>query len=98
MGDLQKHNVQVFGICCDNADSLHAWAASLGTLSFPVLADFWPHGKVCEAYGVLNENGVPDRVTMLLDTEGKISYLDNQHINQVPPVDPMMDICRSLGI
>ena len=95
--DLIKKGVQIFAICCDNADSINAWAVAMGCLSFPVLADFWPHGKVCEAYGVLNENGVPDRVMVLLDKEGRVCYLDNGHVNEVPPVDPMLEVCRKLG-
>ena len=86
--------MQVFGISCDNVDSLHPWAAALGTLSFPLLGDFWPHGEVCEAYGVLNEWGVPDRVVVLVNGEGRICYLDNSHIDEVPPVDPMVAACR----
>ena len=89
--DLADKDVQVLGISCDNADSLHAWAAALGCLSFPVLADFWPHGEVCEDYGVLNENGVPDRVMVLVDPDGKIAYLDNVHVDEVPPLEPVLD-------
>src|SRR3954466_2252914 len=91
---LQDENGQVLGISCDNADSLHAWAAALGCLSFPLLADFWPHGEVCSAYGVLNEHGVPDRVMVLVDAEGKIAYLDNMHVDEVPPVPPLLEACE----
>ncbi len=94
---LKEKNAQVFGICCDNIDSVHAWSGALGCLSFPVLADFWPHGQVCQAYGVLNEWGVPDRVMMLLDEQGCIAYLDNNHINEIPPTDPMLEVCKRLG-
>ena len=97
MKDLADRDVQVFGISCDNADSLHAWAAALGCLSFPVLADFWPHGEVCAAYGVLNEHGVPDRVMVLVDPDGKIAYLDVTHINEVPPIPPLLEACQRLG-
>src|SRR5688500_7866709 len=92
--DLADNKVQVLGISCDNADSLHAWAAALGCLSFPVLADFWPHGEVCSAYGVLSENGVPDRVMVLVDPDGTVAYLDNVHIDEVPPVPPIVEACR----
>lgn len=88
--------MQVLGISCDNADSLHAWAAALGCLSFPVLADFWPHGKVCDAYGVLNENGVPDRVTILVGRDGTITYVDVAHIDEVPPVDPVFEVLQAV--
>jgi alkyl hydroperoxide reductase subunit AhpC len=93
----KEAGVQVLGISCDNADSLHAWAAALGCLSFPVLADFWPHGKVCADYGVLNENGVPDRVMVLVGPDGNVAYLDNSHINEVPPIAPIREACRRFG-
>jgi peroxiredoxin len=86
--------VQVFGISCDNVDSLHPYAVGLGTLSFPLLADFWPHGQVSARYGVLNQWGVADRVLVLVNTEGRICYLDTSHVMEVPPVEPMLQACR----
>jgi peroxiredoxin len=86
--------VQVFGISCDNADSLHPYAGALGTLSFPLLGDFWPHGLVSAEYGVLNEWGVPDRVVVLVNGDGRICYLDASHVDEVPPVEPMLNACR----
>ena len=94
MSDLREQDVQVLGISCDNADSLHPYASALGTLSFPLLADFWPHGEVCARYGVLNQWGVPDRVLMLVNSEGRICYLDTNHPTEVPPVEPMVAACR----
>ena len=85
----------MLAICCDNADSAHAWAVGVGTLSFPVLSDFWPHGKVSEGYGVLNENGVPDRAFLLVNGEGRICYLDTSHPTEVPPIEPMVTACAS---
>lgn len=69
---------------------------ALGTLSFPLLADFWPHGAVSTAYGVLNDWGVPDRVVVLVNGEGHVCYIDKSHINEVPPVDPIVSACRFL--
>jgi peroxiredoxin (alkyl hydroperoxide reductase subunit C) len=87
--------VQIFGISCDNVDSLHPWAGALGTLSFPLLADFWPHGQVSGAYGVLNEWGVPDRVPVLVNGGGRICYVDTSHVHEVPPVDPILQACKA---
>ena len=86
--------MQIFGISCDNVDSLHPWAGALGTLSFPLLADFWPHGRVSGAYGVLNEWGVPDRVPVLVNGEGRICYVDTSHVDEVPPVEPILQACK----
>ena len=40
---------------------------------FQVLADFWPHGGVAQAYGVFKEEaGIALRGTFLIDKEGVI--------------------------
>jgi len=38
---------------------------------FSVLADFWPHGKVAQDYGVfLEEHGIANRATFVIDKSG----------------------------
>lgn len=50
------------------------WSGSQGYL-FPILSDFWPHGDVASAYGVLNgKNGYPNRGTFVIDREGVIRF------------------------
>ena len=44
----------VVGVSCDPMFSLRAFADRDG-LEFPLLSDFWPHGAVASAYGVLDE-------------------------------------------
>ncbi len=48
------------------------WAAQNG-FEFPILSDFWPHGAVAGAYGVLDERtGAAIRATFVLDADGVI--------------------------
>jgi peroxiredoxin len=59
--------VQVFGISCDAGPAIKAWAAHEG-YRFPLLSDFWPHGQVATAFGVLHqESGMAMRGTFLVD-------------------------------
>ncbi|EKF23278.1 putative peroxiredoxin [Mycolicibacterium hassiacum DSM 44199] len=52
------------------------WAVQNGYL-FPLLSDFWPHGEVARAYGVLNEaTGYPNRGTFVVDREGIIRFAE----------------------
>jgi hypothetical protein len=37
---------------------------------------------------------VPDRVVVLVNGDGRICYLDVSHVNEVPPVEPMVNACR----
>ena len=53
-------DLQVVCISCDPMFSLRAWADAQGYF-FPLLSDYWPHGEVTRAFGVLNEaTGAPD--------------------------------------
>jgi peroxiredoxin (alkyl hydroperoxide reductase subunit C) len=48
------------------------WATENG-FEFPVLANFWPHGDVVQAYDAFNDAvGSANRVTYILDKEGII--------------------------
>jgi mycoredoxin-dependent peroxiredoxin len=48
-------DLQVVCVSCDPIFTLRAWADIQGYF-FPLLTDFWPHGEVTRAYGVLNEH------------------------------------------
>lgn len=57
------------------------WAAGIGGVSFPLLADFHPKGAVAQAYGLyLADKGVTDRATVIVDAGGTI-----RHISSVTP-------------
>lgn len=72
--DFQDDGIQVLAISCDSMYSLRAWADAEGYF-FPLLADFWPHGGVARAYGVLDEqSGAPRRATFLLDRDGRVVW------------------------
>jgi len=43
---FDKNGAVLLGITVDNIPTLYAWTNQMGNLWFPVLSDFWPHGKV----------------------------------------------------
>lgn len=64
--------VELMGVSVDSKHTLRAWAEQEG-YTFPLLADFWPHGEVAREYGVfLEERGFATRATVLVDTEGVV--------------------------
>jgi peroxiredoxin len=72
--------VQVLTISIDSS-FVHKVFAQRDGLNFPLLADFWPHGAVAEAYGVFNTAaGVSNRGTFLVDTEGIIRFSEANEI------------------
>jgi len=73
------------GISCDSVYTLKAWADSLGGTKYPLCSDFWPHGKVAQAYGVFNEEiGRPERAIIVVDAGGIVRYIDVHQLREVP--------------
>ncbi len=77
-------NAQVLGVSASSVPCLKAWAESLGGINYPLLSDFWPHGRVAELYGVLRQDGTSERAIFLVDGEGIIRYIDIHDINDLP--------------
>jgi len=71
---LQNDRIQVLGISVDSPYTQRVFADRDG-LKFPLLSDFWPHGKVAQDYGVFDDNaGVATRGSFLIDAEGVIRW------------------------
>ncbi|WP_298752748.1 peroxiredoxin [uncultured Serinicoccus sp.] len=72
--EFVNDRVQVFGLSCDPAPALRAWAAHEG-YRFPLLSDFWPHGQVARDYGVFDEeSGMALRGTFLVDPGMRVRW------------------------
>ena len=63
---------------------MHAWAESLGGITYPLLSDFWPHGQVAQKYGVLRSEGYSERAIFIVDRTGIIRYVDVHDIDEQP--------------
>jgi thioredoxin-dependent peroxiredoxin len=71
MDDYAGAGIQVYGVSLDSPESHREFRAKYN-LNFPLLTD--ESGRASEALGVLRENRrMANRVTFLLDPEGKIS-------------------------
>ena len=65
---------KVFGISTDNTPSQREFANQL-KLDFPLLSDFSTR-SMAKAWGVLRPDGMCNRVTYVVDKEGKIAYVE----------------------
>lgn len=73
---FQNDDVQILAVSVDHAFTLKAWSDAQG-YQFPLLADFWPHGKVSQDYGVFNaERGFALRGTFLVDKTGIVRFAE----------------------
>ncbi len=77
-------DTQVLGISVDSSDCLYAWADSLGGIIYPLLSDFFPHGRVAQLYGVLRPEGYSERAIFVIDKQGIIRYVDVHEIDDQP--------------
>ncbi|MBW0088429.1 peroxiredoxin [Pseudonocardia sp. KRD-184] len=76
LASFQNDDVQVLAVSVDHAFTLKAWADAQG-YEFPLLADFWPHGKVAQEYGVFNDAaGFSLRGTFLVDKTGVVRFAE----------------------
>ncbi|MDQ7903182.1 peroxiredoxin [Phytohabitans sp. ZYX-F-186] len=68
--------VQVLTVSVDSVYSHKVWADREG-YDFPLLADFWPHGAVAQAYDVFNaDRGYANRGTFVIDKAGVIRFAE----------------------
>ncbi len=81
IADFRGDDVQTLAISCDST-AVHAkWAAEQG-YTFPLLADFWPHGAVATSYGVFDDKiGLALRGTFIIDKQGTVAY---KVVNAIP--------------
>ena len=81
LGDLRDNLAQftavgarLLAISCDPMFALRAFAET-EDLSFDLLADHWPHGRIARDYGVFDEEwGVARRGSFVLDAEGRVTW------------------------
>ena len=76
LNDFVNDSVQVLTVSVDSSYAHKVWAEREG-YEFPLLADFWPHGAVAQAYGVFNvERGFANRGTFIIDTAGVVRFAE----------------------
>ena len=74
LDEFLTFDTEVLGISIDHVYTLRTFSDEAG-INFPLLADFWPHGAVAEAYGVFDKKiGVARRSSYVIDKQGKIAW------------------------
>ncbi|MFG1870513.1 peroxiredoxin [Micromonospora arborensis] len=76
LDEYVNDDVQVLTVSVDSVYSHKIWADREG-YQFPMLADFWPHGAVAQAYGVFNDvAGFANRGTFVIDKTGVVRFAE----------------------
>lgn len=87
---FDEHDTMVLGISVDNLPALKVWCTEMRGLWFPTLSDFWPHGQVAKAYGVLRGDGTAERAIILIDKQGVVRFARVFDINTRPDLGLIM--------
>jgi peroxiredoxin len=93
---FEQHDAILLGITVDNLPTLFAWTRQMGDLWFPVLSDFWPHGRVADTYGILRSDGVSERAIFVIDKSGILRYAHVSDINLRPRLEDLIHALEEL--
>jgi len=93
---LDALGARVLAISVDAVPAKIAWAESLGGISFDLLSDFHPRGKVATDYGVMRDDGISERAIFIVDPEGRIAWDRLYGIPEHPDVQELKGVLESL--
>ena len=94
LDDLVSDEVELVTVSTDSMYALRSFADQEG-FTFPMLSDFWPHGEVARAYGVLHEDiGIALRGTFLVDRDGVVRWTV---LNGIPDARDVEDYKRAIA-
>jgi peroxiredoxin len=100
-GDLaqfERAGAAVLGISIDAQPAKAAWAKTLGTLSYDLLSDFYPHGEVAQKYGVFRaQDGISERAIIVVDKNGRVAWSRIYPIPELPKNQEVLDVVRGLA-
>ena len=86
------------GISIDHVPALKAWSESLGGITFPLLSDFWPHGKTALEYGVFrSDRGMSERAIFIIDAAGSVRYIDVHALTEAPDEEQIFEVLATLA-
>ena len=104
MQDLEKHkkdferlDAVALGLSVDSVPCKKAWAEDLGVKETSLLADFWPHGGVAQAFGIFREkNGFSERAVFIVDREGLVRFKKIYPMREVPDIGEILKALEDL--
>lgn len=93
---FNSYDTQVLAISMDGAPAIKAWATQLH-LTFPVLSDFFPQGKVADLYGVRSVVGTSERALIVIDKQGVVRYIEvHRPMGEQPDNEVLFEALRKL--
>ena len=78
-----------------------AWQKKeIGVVGIPMCADFYPHGDVTRAFGILREGppvpGISERASFIVDMSGKVAFAKIYPLDQIPDLEELLATLRRM--
>jgi alkyl hydroperoxide reductase subunit AhpC len=94
-------DAQVLDISTDSILSHIAWQKKeIGMMHLPMCADFYPHGEVTRAFGILREgppiSGISERAVFIVDKTGKIVFAKVYPLDQTPNNEELLEALKKI--
>ncbi len=97
---FKDQGAEVIGICVDSIMNTTAWERAIGPFDFPLCSDFWPHGAVSSAYGMLRllgeHEGRSERAIVVVNRAGAIAFRKVYGDAELPPIAEAWNALRAL--
>ena len=97
---FREQAAEVIGICVDSIMNTTVWERVVGPLDFPLGSDFWPHGAVSSAYGLLHlqgpREGKSERAIVVASRSGTIAFRKVYGDAELPPISDTWEALRAL--
>ena len=95
-------DAKVVDISVDSIPSKIAWQKKeIGLMHTPMCADFYPHGKVSEQFGILRKKqpfpGICERAVFIVDKTGKIAFAKIYPLDQAPNNEELLAALKKIG-
>ena len=95
-------NAQVLDISADSLTSHVAWQGEeIGSINFPMCADFFPHAEVTSKFGILREGtpvaGIPERAAFIVDKAGRIVFAKIYPLDDLPKMGELLEELRKIA-
>jgi alkyl hydroperoxide reductase subunit AhpC len=94
-------DAQVLDISIDSIVSHIAWQKKeIGMMHLPLCSDFYPHGEVTRAFGILRDGppvpGISERAVFIVDKSGKIAFARLYPLDQTPNNEELLAALRKM--
>ena len=95
-------DAQVLDISIDSIVSHIAWQKKeIGVMHLPLCSDFYPHGEVTRAFGILREGppvpGICERAAFIVDKTGKIAFARLYPLDETPNNEELLATLRKIN-